>query len=246
MSLIPEERQPFYIPGRFGGCLLVHGFTGSPYEMRPIGDALRSLACTVHSPLLPGHGFLPMDVHGTTWRDWVASAEEGLLRLRQETQGPLVVVGHSMGGMIALDLASRYPVAGVVALAPAVKVSYPMAHLSHLVRWFRPFWPLRRGIGPEGIIPVAAVSSLLWYIRRVRRRLERVTAPSLIVQGEADETVHPHGARWLAGMLRRSAAVELSFFPASPHVLMYGPESDSISRQVVDFVRQILGKISNV
>ena len=30
--------EPFYFPGNKTGCLLIHGFTGSPGEMRPLGS----------------------------------------------------------------------------------------------------------------------------------------------------------------------------------------------------------------
>jgi len=32
--------EPFLHVGDRVGCLIVHGFTGTPYEMRPLGDYL--------------------------------------------------------------------------------------------------------------------------------------------------------------------------------------------------------------
>src|SRR4051812_28032023 len=80
----PRPRHPglpgaesFFLPGGPTGVLLLHGFTSSPAEVRPLGDFLAAQGYTVYSPLLAGHGTAPEDLRGTTWRDWVASAEAG-------------------------------------------------------------------------------------------------------------------------------------------------------------------------
>ena len=38
--MIIKNAEPFYFPGNSTGCLLIHGFTGAPMEMRPLGDFL--------------------------------------------------------------------------------------------------------------------------------------------------------------------------------------------------------------
>ncbi len=38
------------------GCLLIHGLTGSPPEMRLLGDDLAAQGSHCLAPLLPGHG----------------------------------------------------------------------------------------------------------------------------------------------------------------------------------------------
>jgi carboxylesterase len=35
--MIVTKAEPFYYPGNSTGCLLIHGFTGAPTEMRPLG-----------------------------------------------------------------------------------------------------------------------------------------------------------------------------------------------------------------
>ena len=38
--MIIKNAEPFYFPGNSTGCLLIHGFSGAPTEMRPLGDFL--------------------------------------------------------------------------------------------------------------------------------------------------------------------------------------------------------------
>ncbi len=61
--------------------------------------------------------------------DEIADAESALAHLRSVVAGPAVVVGHSVGGMIAARLACRHPVAGVVLLAT------PAQPLGVVARW---------------------------------------------------------------------------------------------------------------
>ncbi|MDQ6694243.1 MAG: alpha/beta fold hydrolase, partial [Chloroflexota bacterium] len=84
-------------------CLLIHGFSGSPAEMRWLGTYLAAQGVRVEGVRLAGHGTQPEDLSYLTWHDWVHSAVEGLDRLSQPGR-KVVVVGFSMGGLIALQL----------------------------------------------------------------------------------------------------------------------------------------------
>ena len=70
--------EPFFYRAGDVGCLLVHGFTSSPFEMQGLGRYLADRGVTASSPLLAGHGTSPHDLHHTTWRDWYASVSNAL------------------------------------------------------------------------------------------------------------------------------------------------------------------------
>ena len=87
------------------GALVVHGFTGSPFEMRWLGERLADRGFHVVGPALAGHEYgRPEDLDGTTWRDWYTSAALAFDRLRKACSR-VAVVGLSMGGLLALHLA---------------------------------------------------------------------------------------------------------------------------------------------
>ncbi len=113
--LIPSA-EPFFFPGRPTGCLLVHGFTGAPKEMRWLGEYLAGQGHTVLGVRLSAHATQPEDMIRSRWWDWVASVEDGWAMLSGCTER-IFVIGLSMGGILALLSASYQPVAGVVAMA---------------------------------------------------------------------------------------------------------------------------------
>lgn len=140
--------QPFFFEGsahRETGVLIVHGFTGSPAEMRPIGLPLAAAGYTAHGVLLAHHGGLPQALHGCSWTDWVRSARDGLARLRQ-TCSRVFIAGLSLGGLITLHLAAHEPdLRGIIMMAAPSGIAHPAVRLVRFARRVVPFYsPLAR------------------------------------------------------------------------------------------------------
>jgi carboxylesterase len=108
--------EPALLLGGQTACLLLHGFTANPEEMRFLADDLHGRGHTVLNVRLPGHGTDPHDLARVHWTDWLLSVEEGL-DLLKGISTRTVLVGQSMGGMVALTAAAQYPVAGVVVIS---------------------------------------------------------------------------------------------------------------------------------
>jgi len=88
------------------GVVLVHGFTGTPYEVRYLGVELARDGFTVRAPLLPGHGTSIDDLDRTRWEDWAEAVERAVDALRVRC-GRVAVVGQSLGGLLALHVGSQ-------------------------------------------------------------------------------------------------------------------------------------------
>src|SRR5262249_39312771 len=182
-----ERARGFAFEGGTVGCLLLHGFTGTPCEMRPIGERLAARGYAVSAPLLPGHGTRVEDLAPTTWEDWYATALASWQELGAKTAAR-VVAGLSMGALLALHLAHARPqeVSAVAALAPALELATQRsAEIARWVRWLPPL-PRRFVIVPKrssklpGIgrktpaydeIPLRSLASMIALQRRVRSEL---------------------------------------------------------------------------
>src|SRR5438128_12657349 len=104
----PEQLRPFRIRGGTRGCLLIHGFAGTPPEMRGLGEYLAAAGYDVMGPLLAGHGLSPEAMALTRWTDWAASAQLAYETLRQDC-AEVFVAGQSLRGTLALHLAATNP-----------------------------------------------------------------------------------------------------------------------------------------
>ena len=121
--------EPFFWEAGPVGVLLSHGFTATPFEVRGLACFLHERGYTVLAPLLPGHGTTPEEMNRCRWQDWTAAVEAAYRTLAARSER-VFVGGESLGGLLALYLATEHPeVAGILAFAPALKIR------SRLDRW---------------------------------------------------------------------------------------------------------------
>jgi carboxylesterase len=126
------------------GCLLIHGWSGHPGEVRLMADYLARRGVAVVVPTLPGHGGAPEEMARSSFRQWIAAVTCAWTDLRR-THPLSFVGGLSMGGALALDLAARRPteVRGVVTMAALTSLPYAWPGWvvpwgRHLVKWYSP------------------------------------------------------------------------------------------------------------
>jgi carboxylesterase len=197
-TIIPDAK-PFLLPGGPTGCLLVHGFTGTPYEMRALGKHLHQQGHTVLGVRLAAHATKPEDMIRARWADWLISVEDGWHLLSGCTD-QIIVMGLSMGGILSLLFAAHYPVAGVVAMAtPHHLPEDPRLKIIKLLSVLRPFTPK----GPHGwydeeayshhvcypVDPTRAYIELRDLLDVMQKALPDVTAPALLIYSKQDQTV---------------------------------------------------------
>lgn len=118
--------------------LLIHGFADGASVFRFTATALAKAGHRVHALHLPGFGGPPQEMKGITLATWRDTCDARLNALFEQHTAPVWVLGHSLGGTLAMDLALRHPqkVAGVILLAPLLE---PSRHKSPLLAprvWF--------------------------------------------------------------------------------------------------------------
>ena len=246
--------DPFALGDGPDACLLLHGLTGSPAEMRPVGEALAGVGYRAVAPLLPGHGTTPADLYTTTRDDLLRAAEAALLSLRGARR--LFLCGLSMGGLLAIHLAARSwsdeglpAVSALALLAPAIEFAGSTWLFANVIGRLPPF-RLMLGKGARDIrdqpddreqvsgsydaIPMRWGGELRALSLHAREVARDVRAPTLILQGALDRTISPAGAQRLKGMLS-SPRVELRLLSRSGHVLPLDVESAEVCRSIVSF-----------
>jgi len=67
----PDAVRPWHLGEGRRGALLIHGFAGTPPELRRLGEVLASAGFRCHAPVLPGHGTTPGVP--TQERHWISS-----------------------------------------------------------------------------------------------------------------------------------------------------------------------------
>lgn len=249
------DTREFFFPGSGASVLLVHGLTGTPYEMRYLGERLAAAGIRALGVRLAGHAGEPEELGEATHANWYESVVDGFERIRAYGD-PNVVIGLSMGAMLAARLAidQREAVSGVVMLAPAFHI--PFWHRVAL-RALRPAGALAKNIyfhKPGGsdihdaaarqihpgsrLMPLSAALNLIELSDYVRPLLPELVQPTLLIHSRQDHTC-PFDAN-VELVMNRVGAAEKRVVPLeeSYHVITVDSEKDLVAREALDFVAQ--------
>lgn len=243
------DPAPFDLAGRLdAAALCLHGLTGTPYEVRPLGEALAAAGVRALGPALPGHVDSPDALVGLPYSAWLGAAREHLAALRRE-HARVFVVGLSLGGLLALALASEEAVDGLVVVGTPLRLRSPLAPLAGIASLVRSHLPKSNGSDIRDdaardrhpsydVMPLASVHQLRRLQARVRPALVRVTAPILVAHGAHDRTAHPDDARViLAGVSAGHRA--LHYLPRSGHVVPVDHDGPRLAEAVVAHLRPL-------
>lgn len=251
--------EPFTFPGDSPlGALVLHGFEGSPFEVRGLGEALHKEDAQgmigVEGPLLPGHGTRLKDMHRVERGDWLSAAEQAARRLR-ERHSKVLGVGFSMGGTLLLRLqAEKNLFDALVTINSPLFLRNWRLRLLPMIRIF-PFvytYPRRQRkngeecpwVGYREGYSIPAVKELTILLKECRAALPRVRVPTLVIQSQEDGTVpHQNGPaiRNLLGTLDSQKRLEIISNPY--HLITTNPDSArQVERLVTDFAKGLLDR----
>jgi carboxylesterase len=249
------DTAEFFFPGEGLSALLVHGLTGTPYEMRYLGERLAGAGIRALGVRLSGHGNGPEELAAATHNDWYGSVVAGLERLRSFGD-PTVVIGLSAGAVLGSRLAADHAqaVAGLVMLSPAfvlpfwtrlaLRVLKPFDRLAEQVFLRRPSSDIHDGAAREvhpgtRLMPLSAAINLTELSSLTRPKLAKVVQPTLVIHSLSDH-VCPYRPnirllnRRLGSNYKRTVSLTESF-----HVISVDDERDRVAREILEFIRGI-------
>ena len=227
------------------GVLLSHGFTGSPVSLAVWARSLAEQGYAVSLPLLPGHGTTWQELARTPWQRWYEEYENSYQALK-ERSGCIVAAGLSMGGALALRLAARQAVAGVVVVNPGLTIGDPRARFSGLLKYVLKSVPaigndIRLEGQDEGAYartPVGAVHQLGRLFRDTAASLPAVTAPVLAFRSRVDAVVPESSMDLLRGRLV-NAELEVVPLENSYHVATMDHDAPLIFSRSAEFIQRV-------
>jgi carboxylesterase len=246
----------FFLTGAGVSALLVHGLTGTPYEMRYLGERLAARGVRVRGVKLAGHAGWPEELGAVGYDNWYESVVNGLEDLRQYRE-PIAVIGLSMGAVLSARLAADQgeSVAGVAMLAPAfflptstrVALRGLRGVLGSLVDRIYLHNPgtsdihdaAARSIHPNcRLMPLSAPMKLLDLSALVRPMLSRITQPALVMHARRDHTCPmrknvDYVMKHLGSPEKRAVELEESY-----HIITVDSEKERVVDEVGEFVER--------
>lgn len=238
------------------GVVVTHGFTATPQGTRPLGQRLASAGYSVEVPLLPGHGTTVSDLARTRYRDWFDHLQRVVDHLAERCD-TVVLVGHSLGGTLSLDLAAKRgdQVSAVAVInAPLTAPTSLLARLAPVLQYVVPYVPRRlAGLPPDDIarsgvqegayrmVAARSARSLLRELPRIRAQLPDLTQPLLVVNSSIDHTVSPSDATELLELVG-SGDVRHLVCERSYHVVLLDHDAPIVEDAVLALLQDVAAR----
>jgi carboxylesterase len=239
----------FFFEGSEVGCLLIHGFTGTPQNIRPLGDFLARRGLTVLAPRLAGHGTTLDEFEQSRPEQWIETINTGLDQLKRSCSS-VFAIGISMGGTLALhlgatrgrDLAGVGCINGPVMDLPAFEAiaDNPATPARMPAPWTDPRL-LTHDLNAAGItyleIPKVTLKRALGLFKQVQGELGQVNVPALLFFSREDAIVDAANGPFILERLATSdkRLVELV---DSAHEATLDFDLERIGLEWLTFVRQ--------
>ena len=237
---------PFSHDGGDTSCLLLHGYTGSPSDMRPLGDFLSHNGYTVYCPLLPGHGTSHHELSRCRWTDWYRAAVNQWKNLKNKSE-TVILIGLSMGGALALHCAAHNQVDGVVTLASGTRMADWRLPVLPFVRHFIRSIKKTRNSYARGknrirfayeYNPTQSTHELLTFYRHLEDDLPEITTPILIMHAKNDIIMGYENTGIIAENVR-SKCKKIVPLEGGEHIITLSKHQDFIHSEILPFIQSI-------
>ena len=242
------EGDSFFWDGGKIGVLLLHGFTATTAEVRPLAKRFHDAGFTVSGVLLPGHGTTPENLNETSRTEWLEASEKAFLELKEKCS-QIFVGGESAGAVLALHLASEHPeIKALLLYAPAMRLASSFLRKLVMVLASPFVFAVPKKVEDDRdampwqgykVIPLKAGVQLLKLQFETETRLPRIYQPILIIQANLDQTVDLNSGKIIFRGVQ-SAVRESHWMEKSKHVVILDQEFEEVTSITMEFVKKIL------
>lgn len=228
------------------GVLFLHGFSGGPYEVQPFADYIKERTnWELSIPTFSGHGAADeLAMKGYKAEHWMMEAEIAYRNLKKNVD-EVIVVGFSMGGVIAMYLAIRYKVKKLVLLSAAAKYVSPTQLVKDIRAMAEDF--MHHQLADNELfarykfkfknVPLSATVEFTRVVQKTAPYMHNIKCPTFIVQGKLDGIVPFSTAAYLENLLQ-SSDKRLYVSEQGKHHICYSEDCESWFCEVLDFLKE--------
>lgn len=230
------------------GILMLHGLTATPNDFKIFIEKYKGQNISVSAPLLRGHGTSVSDLESVQWYDWFSDTKKAFFKLRKKCK-KIVAIGQSLGGSLALHLASHYKVDGLVLLAPGIffknKAVYALPLISLFKRYAnKPSGPdikndfSRKNAVSYNQTPLKSIAEAAELFKHVKLDLPEIHTPTIIFHSINDHVIDYKSAQYIYENIA-SKHKKLYTLHKSYHVLSLDNEKNIILKKSSRFINSI-------
>lgn len=221
--------------------LLIHGFAGGPYDYGDLaGDLQTYKTFDIYTFTLAGHD--KAKINHVTKDDWINSAEIELQKIINNGYKKIYIIGHSMGGIIGVHLASKYKeVKKLVLASPAFKYLSFKGNKLDIIGSIKKVPKIFKDYTYEEVIsrllkvPVHTVKEFMTLAKKHTNDIKKIEIPTLILYGLEDELVPIDSVNYVFKNIK-STSVTLIELETLTHDLFKNDRYEEIKIIIKDFL----------
>lgn len=186
--------------------LMIHGFAGGVYDYEVLAHYLElNPSFDVYTFTLPGHE--SSNKIKSKYTEWVEKSEQEVDYLINNGYKYIYIIGHSMGGVIATYLASKYKkIKKLVLVAPAFKYFYQKN--DNLLDILKKGNLILKDYGYETVVSrftktsISSVKEFMSLVKKYYEAPKLIYIPTLIIQGLDDKIVPIQSSKYVYSNLK--------------------------------------------
>ena len=231
------------------GVYIIHGFTGSTYEVRDLAEYLGKQGFYTRADNLPGHGTTPEDCNRYLYSDWIDFVEQGFAEMTSRCDN-VYVIGISMGSLLALHLSSIFPLNAAVYASIAIKfkdkisahILTPLFHRIIPLRLKKYSYPknLRDNLKSLGyqVWPMSALNEFRKLTKHIKSELPSVTCPALLIQSKSDMLILKENIEFVYDNILSKKKEKFFLENTSHNIFVSSPSQKLIFEKVSSFLKK--------
>ncbi len=239
---------PFYLNGNNIGIIMIHGGGGgTSADLKIIAEDLHKKGgYTISIPLLPGFGTSPEELRKTSIEKWLFTLYKELSYMKEKCD-KIIIGGHSMGGILALILASDNDLDGVFTISTPYSVQSFLIHIIPFIKIFMKYYPTNseqfkkdtngKWVGYDKI-PVNIGIKVKYLLKQMKRSLKKINSPVLLFQGRLDSDIKKSSIDNIFNKINSKKKKKI-WLENNGHPILLCPDHDQIVRELLNFISEI-------
>lgn len=213
------------------GIIMFHGLTATPYQVRELGDSLYKRGIANFGARIAGHATQKSDLAKTSREEWLRSSRNAYEEFHK-VHPKTIVLGFSLGGLLALNVANEYKPKGLIIVATPYKLNMK-GNLLSMIGFHKKH--LDDMISYPGSIPFKSKYELIKLIKETHEAIKGVYCPILIVQGTADRRVSNASPYQIYEQVK-SVSKEMMLLPDEQHIVLKGRYKNQVFDSIYEFI----------
>ena len=230
------------------GVYIIHGFSSTTHEVRELAKFLGNNGFHSRADNLPGHATDIEDCNNTKYIEWLDFVEKGLAEMISQNE-KVYIIGISMGGALALHLASMFPINGIITLAPVLffKDQFLLQWVNPITKFFhktvekkkRFDKKIRDSLSFNGYnkFPLIALDQYFKMAKIIKKELVKIKAPIMILSTKKDLTAPKINVSIISNKVKSEKKIIKEYLHPTHAMLMKSQDQNQIFKDILQFIK---------